>query len=44
MQILDYVPMGVGLLILVYLAARLATAAFFKSKQQFQEREHPHVK
>jgi hypothetical protein len=42
MEFLEFVPAGVGILILVYVAARLVTAAFFKSKQQY-EREKHHV-
>lgn len=36
MSFLEFVGMGVGSLILIYLVVRLASAAFFKSKQQYE--------
>jgi hypothetical protein len=36
----EYLALGVAALFAVYLVARLITAAFFQSKQQYERQQH----
>ena len=40
MSFIEFVGFGVGALVLIYLVVRLASAAFFKSKQQYERGTH----